>query len=141
MSTQSNKISARAIAEEGFQSGNLDALDEVVAMDYVEHFPVPPGWPAGLAGLKAFITLTRNAFPDLQYTIEDMFAEDDKVVLRCRATGTQTGPFLMFSPTGKQATWTEIHIGRYVDGKLVEHWANQDQLGMLQQLGAVPTMG
>ena len=141
MSTQSNKLSARAIAEEGFQRGNLDALDEVVASDYVEHFPVPPGWPAGLAGLKAFITLTRNAFPDLQYTIEDIVAEGDKVVLRCKATGTQTGPFLMLSPTGKQATWTEIHIGRYVDGILVEHWANQDQLGMLQQLGAVPTMG
>jgi predicted ester cyclase len=141
MSTQSNKLSARTIAEEGFQRGNLDALDVVVTSDYVEHFPVPPGWPAGLAGLKAFITLTHNAFPDFQYTIKDMIAEDDKVVLRCRATGTQTGPFLMLPPTGKQATWTEIHIGRFVDGKLVEHWANHDQLGMLQQLDAVPPMG
>jgi predicted ester cyclase len=104
MSTQANTMSMRTIAEEGFQRGNLDALDEVVASDYVEHFPVPPGWPAGLAGLKQFITLTRNAFPDLHYTIEDMIAEGEKVVVRCRATGTQTGPFLMLPPTGKRAS-------------------------------------
>jgi predicted ester cyclase len=141
MLTQTNKVSMRTIGEEGFGRGNLDALDEVVASDYREHFPTLPGWPTGLAGLKQFITLTRNAFPDLHYSVEDMIVEGEKVVARCRATGTQTGPFLMLPPTGNQATWTEIHIGRFVDGKLVEHWANHDQLGMLQQLGAVPAMG
>lgn len=85
MSTQTNKGSLRTIAEEGFQKGNLDALDKVVASDYIEHFPVPPGWPAGLAGLKQFITLTRNAFPDLHYTVEDMIADSRGCSRFCHA--------------------------------------------------------
>lgn len=141
MSTQTNKSSMRTIGEEGFHKGNISILDEVVANDYVEHFPVPPGWPAGLEGLKQFIALTRSAFPDLQYTIEDVIAEDDLVAARCTATGTQTGPLMMIPATGKQATWTETHIARFVDGKMVEHWACHDQLGMLQQLGVIPPMG
>ena len=141
MSTQANKVSLCTIAEEGVQRGNLDALDEVVASDYVEHFPVPPGWPSGLAGLKQFIEVTRAAFPDLQYAIEDLVVEDDKVVARITASGTQTGSFMMLPATGKRATWTEIHIARFAGGKMVEHWANHDLLGMLQQLGAIPAMG
>jgi len=140
MSTQANKTSMRAIAEEAFQQGNTRVLDEVVAVDYVEHFPVPPGWPAGLAGLKQFIEVTRAAFPDLQYVVEDLVAEDDKVVARITASGTQTGPFMMLPPTGRRATWTEIHIARFAGGKMVEHWASHDQLGMLQQLGAIPSI-
>lgn len=74
-----------------------------------------------------------------RYTVEDMIAEGDKVAARATASGTHQGDFLGIPPTGKHATWSEIHIGRVVDGKFVEHWANSDQLGLLQQLGVVPT--
>lgn len=128
----------RAIPEQIFNEGNLDAADRLFAADYIEHVPILPGLPPGVAGLKVFATALRNAFPDLQYTVEDLIAEGDKVAVRASMRGTHKGEFMSIPPTGKQATWTEIHLCRFADGKVVEHWANGDQLGMLQQLGVVP---
>ena len=141
MSTEQNRVNFRRIPEEIFNQGNLAVADELFAADYIEHVPLFPNWPSGLAGFKQFVTVLRAAFPDFHYTVEDAIAEGDKVVGRITAHGTHKGEFMGIPPTGKQATWTEIHIGRFAGGKLVEHWANLDQLGMLQQLGVVPTPG
>jgi predicted ester cyclase len=91
--------------------------------------------------LKAFATAVRAAFPDFHYTVEDEIAEGDKYVVRLTARGTMQGAFLGMPATGKQATWTEVHVARVVGGKLAEHWACIDQLGMLQQLGVIPAPG
>ena len=136
-----NKAKMRRIPEEMFNRGNLAVADEVIAADYVEHVPVFPGLPTGLDGLKQFVMALRAAFPDFHYTVEDEIAEGDRVVQRVTAEGTMRGAFAGMPPTGKRATWTEIHISRCADGKLVEHWANLDQLGMLQQLGVIPVPG
>jgi predicted ester cyclase len=141
MSTEQNKTSMRRIPEEIFNQGNLAVAGELFAADYIEHAPLPPGIPSGLEGLKVFVTAVRAAFPDFHYTLEDEIGEGDKVVQRLTAHGTQKGEFMGMPATGKHATWTEIHIARLAGGKLVEHWVNQDQLGMLQQLGVVPTPG
>jgi steroid delta-isomerase-like uncharacterized protein len=141
VSIEENKALARRIPEEVFNQGNLAVADEVMAADYVEHVPVPPGIPVGLAGFKQFITALRAAFPDFHYTVEDEIAEGDRVVQRLTAQGTQRGDFMGVPATGKHATWTEIHVSRIAGGKLVEHWANLDQLGMLQQLGVIPMPG
>ncbi len=141
MSTEENKARMRRIPEEVYNQGNLAAADDLLAADYIEHLPLPPGWPSGLPGLKQFVTMTRSAFPDFQYTVDEVLAEGDKVVLRVTARGTHQGEFLGIPATGRQATWGEMHICRVVDGKLVEHWASIDQLGMLQQLGIVPAPG
>ena len=123
---------------EAFNTGNADLLDEVISPAYVERTPVPPGWPPGRDGLKAFIRTFRTAFPDFRYTVEDTVCEGDKIAVRASAQGTHRGEFLGIPPTGKRATWTEMHLGRIADGKFVEHWANADQLGLFQQLGVVP---
>ncbi len=141
MSTDENKAAMRRIPLEVYNQGQLDVADEVLAAEYTEHVPLPPGWPSGIAGLKQYVSMLRSAFPDFQYTVEDELAEGDKVVFRLTARGTQHGEFLGMPPTGKQATWTEMHICRVVDGKLVEHWANLDQLSLLQQLGVIPGPG
>ncbi len=141
MSTEANKAAMRRIPAEVYNQGKLDVADEVLATDYTEHVPLPPGWPSGIAGLKQYVTMLRSAFPDFQYTVEDELAEGDKVVFRLTAQGTQLGEFMGIPPTGKRATWTEMHICRVADGKLVEHWANLDQLGLLQQLGVIPQPG
>ncbi len=137
--SEENKALIRRIPEELYNEGNLAVADEVMAADYVEHFPLPPGWPSGLEGLRQFVTMLRTAFPDFRYTIEDEIAEGDMVVIRLTASGTQRGEFMGIPPTGNRATWTEIHVCRIADGKLVEHWANLDQLGMMQQLGVIPS--
>jgi predicted ester cyclase len=141
MSTEQNKINFRRIPEEIFNKGNLALADELFAANYTEHVPLAPGWPPGLAGFKQFVTVLRAAFPDFHLTVEDMIAEGDRVVGRVTARGTHRGEFMGIPATGKQATWTEIHIGRFAGGKLIEHWANLDQLGMLQQLGVIPMPG
>ena len=135
---EQNKAIFRAIPEKVVNTGNLDAADHYFAQDFVDH-TTPAGLPNGLAGFKAYITRLRSAFPDLHFTVEDVVAEGETVVVRATARGTMTGDFLEMKATGKTATWTEIHIGRLADGKVVEHWATIDQLGMLQQLGHAAT--
>jgi predicted ester cyclase len=141
MSTEQNRTRMRRIPEEIFNQGRLALADELFAVDYIEHAPLPPSIPSGLEGFKAFVTALRAAFPDFHYTVEDEIGEGDKIVQRLTARGTHKGQFLGMPATGKQATWTEIHVARLSGGKLVEHWVNQDQLGMLQQLGIVPMPG
>ena len=82
-----------------------------------------------------------TAFPDLQFTIEDMIAEGDTVVVRYTTRGTHQGNLWGIPPTGKQVSGTGMFIDRPVNGKAVEQWINGDDLGLLQQLGVIPSMG
>jgi len=140
MSTEENKAVGRRLVEEVLNKGNVAAVDEYFAADYVDH-SVPPGIPPDREGLKMFFTAFRAAFPDLHYHIDDEIAEGNMLVHRLTGHGTMQGEFQGMPATGKHATWSEIHIGRLAGGKLAEHWANVDQLGMLQQLGLAPMPG
>jgi len=139
MSTDQNKAVASRIPSELYNQGNLSVADEVFAEDYIEHHPLPPGFPSGREAVRRFAAGLRGAFPDLQYTIEDIFAEGDRVAVRLTGHGTHQGRWelLPLPPTGRVVTWVEMHICRMADGKLAEHWPVVDQLGLLQQLGAV----
>jgi steroid delta-isomerase-like uncharacterized protein len=139
MSTEANKAIVVQLYEEIFNKGDLDLADKLVASNAVNHDPQqPPDVPSGPQGLKATVTMLRSAFPDDHHTIEDLVAEGDKVVVRTTLTGTHQGSFLGLAPTGKHITNTSIHIFRIASGKIVEVWANRDDLGVLQQLGAIP---
>jgi predicted ester cyclase len=140
MSTQDNKALARGLVEEIINVGKLEAAAQYFILDYVDH-AAPPGLPPGVEGFKAFFTALRVAFPDLHYHIEDVVAEGDLVVQRAKAHGTMKGDFMGMPATGKNAMWGEMHTVRVKDGKIVEHWANVDQLGMLQKLGLAPAPG
>ena len=140
MATDDNKAIVRRFIEEVFNQRNVEAVDTYMASDYVDYV-IPPGVPPTREGFKQFISMFLAAFPDFHYTIEDEIAEGDKVVNRLTARGTQQGELQGIPATGKQATWSEIHIGRMAGGQLVEHWGSIDQLGMLQQLGVIPTPG
>ena len=83
----------------------------------------------------------RKAFPDLHYTVHDVIAEGDRVVQRATGRGTMKGEFQGMPPSGKSATWQEIHITRFEGGKAVEHWGVIDQMAMLAQLGFVEAPG
>ena len=139
MSTEENKAIAKQ-AVEAINAGDLSQLESLVAPDGADH-AVPPGMPPTRESAIQFLTMFRAAFPDLHYTLEDVIAEGERVVQRATASGTMKGEFLGMPATGKSATWTEIHIVRVKDGKIVEHWASVDQLGMLQQLGLAPAPG
>jgi predicted ester cyclase len=134
------KRTAERIPLEVLNGGNFGILDEILSPSFVDHY-AQPGVPPTREGLKKTLTELKSAFPDLHYTIDDAIVCGDQVVHRLSATGTMTGDFMGMTATGKRASWTEIHIGRGVDGRLTEHWAVVDQLGMLVQLGIVPAPG
>jgi steroid delta-isomerase-like uncharacterized protein len=139
MSIEENKAVAEQ-AVEAINSGDFSLLESLVASDGLDH-AVPPGMPPTRDSAIQFLTMFRTAFPDLHYTLEDVIAEGDRVVQRATARGTMKGDFLGMPATGKSASWGEVHIVRIADGKIVEHWASVDQLGMLQQLGLAPVPG
>jgi steroid delta-isomerase-like uncharacterized protein len=136
MSTEQNKAILRQVYEAAFHQKNLDALDEVIASDSIDH-NLTPEQPSGLEGAKQVFSSFHSAFPDLQVNVEDMIAEGDKVVARLSVRGTHQGEFIGIAPTGNQVTFTGIDIVRIADGKIVERWGNFDDLGMMQQLGVM----
>jgi steroid delta-isomerase-like uncharacterized protein len=139
MSTDENKTLIRSFYEEVFNKRNLDAIDDFYAPDHIDH-TLPPGLLVGPEGTKQAIAMTLLGFPDLRVTIEDMIAEGDKVVIRFTTYGTLQGTLGGIPPTGKRVAVPTIEITRIADGKIVEDWGLDDRLGMLQQLGLVPTM-
>ena len=128
MSIGANKVLARRIVEEMWNTKSLKVVDEVYSPEFGD----------GHEASKQFVTATLAAFPDLHNTIEDQIAENDLVVTRYVISGTHQGEFMNIPPTGKQFTVTGIEIHRFTDGKLVELWNIPDMLGALQQLGVIP---
>lgn len=140
MSTEDNKAAYRQFIEEVMNKKNVAAIDTFIDPNQVEHF-APPGTPGGSEGTKQLFGMFLTAFPDLHVTVEDMIAEGDKMVSRITISGTQQGAFMGIPPTSKQFSITSIEISRIAGGKIVEHWAEIDALGLMQQLGVVPAPG
>jgi steroid delta-isomerase-like uncharacterized protein len=134
--SEQNKLAARRALEEVYSGGNLDLVDELVTDGIIAHSPGAEF--RGVPELKRFVASLRDAFPDLQMTVEDQVAEGDRVVTRWSARGTHKGSFFGIAPTGKTGTMTGIEIDQFVDGKVTECWTSADYLGLMQQLGASP---
>jgi len=137
MSTESNKTVIRRGFEEGINQGNLAVFDEVIAPNYVNHnFPTPVPGPEGF---KQVLGMFLAGFPDLRVTLEDVLAEGDKVATRGIFTGTHRGEFNGIPATGKTVTVSYSDVWRVENGKAVENWVQMDMMGLLQQLGVIPT--
>jgi len=140
MSLEENKALGRRSVEEVWGKGNLDAVDELYATDFVWHW-APPGVAPDREGYKQFVTMSFAAFGDVHCATEDAIAEGDKVVVRWTWRATHKGEYMGIAPTGKKVTLTGIAISRIVDGKIVEEWGEMDNLGMMEQLGVVAPSG
>jgi steroid delta-isomerase-like uncharacterized protein len=139
-----NAAASKRIIEEGFNKGNLDVGDELIAPDAVSHDPAEPPELRSLRGPAAFksiVQMYRAAFPDLRITIEDTISEGDRVAMRWRSDGTHRGDLAGLAPTGVKATATGMSIDRFENGKVVETWSEWDNLGLARQLGAAPPEG
>ncbi len=134
---EATKVVARRLAERVFSNGDLDAFEEIFADTYVNHNIPVPGIPGTKDGFRELVKATRNAFPDLAVHVDDVVAERDMVVFHDRVKATSKGDFFGVPPSGGVVEWTEIHWLRVAGGQIVEHWTNFDQLGILQQLGAL----
>jgi steroid delta-isomerase-like uncharacterized protein len=135
MTTEQNKAIARRFVEEIFERGSTDAVDELVAQEFTGH---TWGNARGPAGLKAAMQRIAGALDDVRFRIDDIIAEGDSVAVRLTARARQVGEFMKMPPSGKTYEIAEIHIFRILDGKVVDHWHQFDQVGMMRQLGAMP---
>ena len=135
--SEQHKAVVRRYYDEVLNQRKIDLLDELAVEDYVEHDPFP-GQGNGLADLKARVAGLFAAFNPLRFTIEDIIAEGDKVVVRWTNAGTDSGGFLGMPATGGDfgIAGIDIHVVR--DGKLAEHWHVVDLLAQMQQLGLIP---
>jgi predicted ester cyclase len=141
MSAEQNAELFRRFIEEGFNQRNLSVIDEAIAPDFVEHEELPPGIAPGREGVRQFFGTLISAFPDFKFTIDDVIAQGDKVVVRSTWTGTQQGEFLGIPPTGRGISFGVIDIVRIAGGQAVEHWGQMDSMRMMQQLGVIPEPG
>lgn len=131
-----NKALLRRWFEEVWNQGSPEAVDGLMAPDAVVH--AATGTLRGPEAFKAFQSAYRNAFPDVHLTLDQIVAEGDMVAARWTARGTHQGDGLGFAATNARAEFQGMVFARIRDGRFVEGWDCFDQLGMLQQLGAVP---
>jgi len=134
---EANKVRGQRIFDEIWNAGDMDAVDELVAADLVRIDPGNPGasGPVGAEGFKLLVAGYRAAFPDIQFTVDDIVAEGDMAVARWTSTGTHLGELLGMPPTGATVTGTGISFVQWADGKMQTEWVAWDSLAMMQQLG------
>jgi steroid delta-isomerase-like uncharacterized protein len=138
MATDNKKIDNR-IFEELWNNKRLETADELIAPNFVLHDPQSPLPVKGAEAYKQFARYYFNAFPDLHFTLEHQLADDETVMTRWSCTGTHKGDLPGIPATGRPIALTGITCGRLVEGKFVEGWSNWDALGMMQQLGVMPS--
>ena len=136
---EKNKAIVRRWYEEMWNKGNLELIDELIAPDVTGHSPIQN--VDGVESSKRYVTMTRAAFPDLHFTIEEMIAEGDKVVAVRTLAGTHRGEYLGVAPTGNHVNITGINIFRIADGRIAETSTFVDRLDLMEQLGATPVQG
>lgn len=133
--SEKNKMVVRRFLDALWNRQAFAVVEEILAGDYDGHSSTVIHGPEGAI---AFVPVARAAFPDYRFEVLDQIAEGDRVATRWRIHGTHEGPFQGAPASGRRVELTGITIFRLADGRLVEGWTNEDQLGLMQQIGAVP---
>jgi len=134
-----NKQITRRYFNQLMNEGQLQIIPEIMTTDFAFRIPTLPEPIHGHEGMKGFVTGLRTAFPDIHFEIDREMAEGDKVATRWVITGTHLGPFLGAPPTKNKIKDQGIDIFRLRDGKIAEVWVNENDLGLMQQIGVIPS--
>jgi predicted ester cyclase len=132
------KAIARRTLEEILPNGDVAGFRAVMHPEVVNHEP-PPGAPPGLDGMIQAMLWVKQGFSERRFEIHQVIAEGDTVVVYCSFHGRHTGQFMGLAPTNQPVAHRQVHIVRFQDGKVVEHWPVRDDLGLGRQLGAIPS--
>ena len=136
MSTDENKRLVKRFVDEVFGQGQLESIDELVAPDFVSHtFGFTDD---GRNQLRAATERVHASLTDVDFAVEDLIAEEDRVAVLLTAGATVVDEFMGVPAAGKSYSIGEIHWFRLADGRIVEHWHQHDALGLMKQLGAAP---
>ena len=139
MSSESRQL-VRRLFNELWNKGALDQADEILAAGYVTHDPATPDFGEGPEAEKQIVTLYRSGFPDLQLTIDHMIDVGNFVTARFTARGTHQGEFWGIAPTNRLIRIEGTVVVRFSRGRIAERWVMWDALGLMQQLGVIPTL-
>jgi steroid delta-isomerase-like uncharacterized protein len=140
MGAAANKAKFQQFIDDIIVGDKIDKLGDYLTDDYIDHSQ-PPGIPPGIEGFKQMIGMYKRAFPDIKVKVDDIIAEDDKIVMRGTSSGTHKSDLMGIPASGKSVNFAEIHIMRVVDGKFAEHWGIEDNMTLMQQIGAIPEVG
>jgi steroid delta-isomerase-like uncharacterized protein len=139
MSTEQNKAVVRRFYDEMLSRHILDVAADLFTADFIDHDPDDPdGRVSGIEGAKEEVGVYISTFPDMTVSVDDIFAEGDRVAVRGTLRGTHNGALAGIPPTGKSVVVPAMQTFRMVDGKIAEAWLSIDRLAMLQQIGAIP---
>jgi steroid delta-isomerase-like uncharacterized protein len=139
MMSEQNKAVLRRHFDEVWSQGKVALVDRLFASDYIGHAAFAE--MEGRERLKPHVCTVRTAFPDLQFTVEDVIAEGDRVVTHWIARGTHEGEFKGIAPTGRHIRLMGISIARVANGMIVECWTSADEFEIMRQLGVPPQVG
>lgn len=132
---KNNKEIIETLCTTVFQRHDFSRLDEIMRDDYIQH---NPDVPQGKAGFKQFFEVTFKAMPDFSYSIKQIVAEGDRVMMYCSTSGTHTGGEWLGKPaTGNRINFDVVDIFRIQDGKIAEHWDVADTFSLFKQLGII----
>jgi predicted ester cyclase len=134
-----NKATVQRFLERATK-GDLSVVDETFDPAFVDHEAMP-GVPPTREGVKQTFKILLKAYPDMKLNVLHLVAEGDYVVVHHQTTGTNTGEFMGMPATGKAVKFDEMHLVRFANGKMIEHWGVEDAMTMMQQLGLAPTPG
>lgn len=138
MTAEANKLTMQRFTE-FINTASEKLAEELISPDAIFHVPGRPEPMRGPAGYLAIIGMMRSGFPDIQWTLEELVAEGDKVAARFTMRGTHRGVFFGVQPSGKTISVQAMNLYRLLSGKFVEERGQPDMLGLLQQIGAVPS--
>ena len=130
---EKNKTLVREFVERIFIKKDLDAIDELVTDDFVDHVPLDS--PGGPVGFRASMEKLFASFPDLTTKIDDIVGEGNRLVVRVSVAGTQRGEFERIPPTNKRIEVFGLEVLEVRDGKIAERWMFRDEMLILHQLG------
>jgi predicted ester cyclase len=137
--SERNKRLVRRALEEIYAKGHLELANELIHPDFEDHEPAHPEQPTGPESVKRTVERLHGAFGGLRFEVEDEIAEGDKVAQLVIMSGRHTGPLMGREPTGKDFAVRHTYIWRIADDKIADHWGSRDDLGLLGQLGLLPT--
>ena len=136
-----NKAIVRRLCGEVWNARRLEVVNEIISPSHALHDTITEGSEIGPEAYKATVTRFLTGFPDLRFSIDDMIAEDEKLVVSWNISGTHKGEFMGIPATNKKVSVDGITIHHIVNGKIMDSYASWDVLGMIQQLGVAPPLG